>query len=208
MTHIIHKDLSMKNIQLKMVMLVVGILGLTFSSCMHAVMMGSHDSHEGMESITVTKEISRDDYTLTVTMPPMETRIEKTIAITLKSKSGIPDSVTIHYIITKSVMDGASSDHEHSIKDDSEEFKPIHQSISIINGAASIAYDPTKPGRFTLSVETTVNSVDLSNELSFMVHENKGHGMMGMGADWDYPIIGVFAMGAMMVTMWAIRGGF
>lgn len=208
MIHIIHKDLSMKNIQLKMVMFVVGVLGLTFSSCMHAVMMGSHDSHEGMGSITITKEVSRDDYTLAITIPPMETSKEKTIAIILKSKSRVFDSVTVHYMITKSVMDGASSDHGHSIKDDSEEFKPIHQLISIINGAASIAYEPTKPGRFTLSVETTVNSVALSTELSFLVHEKKGYGMMGMGADWDYPIIGVFVMGAMMVTMWAIQGGF
>jgi hypothetical protein len=198
----------MKNIQLKMVLFVVGLLGLTFSSCMHAVMMGSHDSHEGMESITVTKEVSRGDYTLAVTIPPMETNKEKTIAITLKSKSGIPDSATIHYMLTKSEMDGASTAHDHDMKDDSEDFKPIHKTVSIINGTASIAYKPSNAGRFTLSIETTVNSVSLSTELNFMVHEKKGHGMMGMGADWDYPIIGVFVMGAMMVTMWALRGGF
>lgn len=198
----------MKRIQLKLSYLFLALLGFTFSSCMHAVMMGSHDSHDGMESITVTKEVSRGDYTLAVTIPPMESNKEKTITVTLKSNSGIPDSATIHYMLTKSEMDGASTAHEHGMKDDSEDFKPIHKTVSIINGTASIAYKPSNAGRFTLSVEITVNSVSLSTELNFMVHEKKGHGMMGMGADWDYPIIGVLAMSAMMVTMWALRGGF
>ncbi|MHB1050277.1 MAG: hypothetical protein ACYC09_09385 [Bacteroidota bacterium] len=186
---------------------VIALIGLFFSSCMHAVMMGGHGDHEGMESITVTKEVSRGDYTLAVTIPPMESNKEKTITVTLKSNSGIPDSATIHYMLTKSEMDGASTAHDHDMKDDSEDFMPIHKTVSIINGAASFAYKPTNAGRFTLSVETIVNSASLSAELNFMVHEKKGHGMMGMGADWDYPIIGVLAMSAMMVTMWALRGG-
>jgi hypothetical protein len=198
----------MSNIQSKIFILILALLGFTFSSCMHAVMMGSHDSHDGMESITVTKEVSRGDYTLAVTIPPMESNKEKTITVTLKSNSGIPDSATIHYMLTKSEMDGASTAHEHGMKDDSEDFKPIHKTVSIINGTASIAYKPSIAGRFTLSVEITVNSVSLSTELNFMVHKKKGHGMMGMGADWDYPIIGVLTMSAMMVTMWALRGGF
>jgi hypothetical protein len=206
MIHIIHKEHFMKINYFKIAG--IALLGLFFSSCMHAVMMGSHDSHEGMESITVTKEISSGDYTLAVTIPPMETNKEKTIAITLKSNSGIPDSATIHYMLTKSEMDGASTAHEHGTKNDSEDFKSIHKTVSIINGTASVAYTPTNAGRFTLSVETTVDSVALTTELNFMVHEKKGHGMMGMGADWDYPILGVLAMSAMMITMWAVRGGF
>lgn len=196
----------MKSVQLKMVLFL--IIGLTLSSCMHAVMMGSHDSHEGMESVSVTKEVSSGDYTLAVTVPPMETNKEVIITLNLKSKSGVSDSASVHYMITKSVMDGASTGHEHGTKNDSEDFKPIHQTASIINGTASFAHKPTNAGRFNLSVETTVNSVTLSSELSFMVHEKKGHGMMGMGGDWDYPILGVLAMSAMMITMWAVRGGF
>jgi hypothetical protein len=175
---------------------------------MHAVMMGSHDSHEGMESVSVTKEVSSGDYSLAVTIPPMETNKEKTIILTLKSKNNVSDSAIVHYMITKSAVDDTSNGHEHGIKGDSEDFKPIHQTVSIVNGISSIVYEPTNAGRFNLSVETTVNSVTLSSELNFMVHEKKGHGMMGMGADWDYPIIGVLAMSAMMITMWAIRGGF
>jgi hypothetical protein len=196
----------MKSVQLKMLFFL--ILGLTFSSCMHAVMMGSHDSHEGMESISVTKEVSSGDYTLAVTVPPMETNKEVIITLNLKSKSGVSDSATVHYMITKSAMDDASTGHEHGKKDDSQEFKPIHQTASIINGTASFAHKPTSAGRFTLNVKTTVDSIDLSTELNFMVHEKKGHGMMGMGGDWDYPILGVLAMSAMMITMWAVRGGF
>ncbi|NUN68941.1 MAG: hypothetical protein HUU02_04460 [Bacteroidetes bacterium] len=198
----------MKNIELKLSFLILALLGLTFSSCMHAVMMGSHDSHEGMESTTVTKEVSSGDYTLAVTIPPMETNKDVSISVSLRSKSSIPDSGIVHYMITKSSMDGASTSHKHGTKEDSEEFKPIHQTISIINGTTSFAHKPTSTGQFTLSVETTVDSVVLSTELNFMVHEKKGHGMMGMGADWDYPILGVLAMGAMMITMWAVRGGF
>lgn len=195
----------MKTVRLKMVLFL--IIGLTFSSCMHAVMMGSHDSHEGMASTSVMKEVTNGDYTIAVTIPPMETKKEVTISITLKSKSGVPDSATVHYMITKSVMDGASTGHEHGTKNDSEEFKSIHQTASIINGTASIAHKPTIAGQFTLSVEATVDSVDLSTKLIFMVHEKKGRGMMGMGALWDNPILGVLAMSAMMITMWAIRSG-
>ena len=198
----------MKNIHVKMVLCAVVVLGLTFSSCMHAVMMGSHDSHERMESITVTKEVSRGDYTLAVTIPPMELNKQKTIAVTLKPKSGVPASVTVHYVITKSEKDDTATAHEHSMKDDTEEFEPIQMTESIKNGAPSIVNEPTKPGRFNNSTEKTIDSVALSSDLNFMVHGKKGHGMMGMGADWDYPIIGVFVMGAMMITMWAIRGGF
>jgi len=177
---------------------------------MHAVMMGSHDGHEGMESVSIMKEVSSGDYTLAINVPPMETNKEVTIAITLKSKSGVSDSAIVHYMIMKSATDDASTGHEHSSKDDSEQFKPIHQSVSLINGTASVAHTPTSTGQFTLSVETMVDSVALSTELNFMVHEKKVKGMMGMmgmGADWDYPIIGVLAMSAMMITMWAIRGG-
>lgn len=195
----------MKSGKLKIVLIV--ILGLAFSSCMHAVMMGSHDSHEGMESVSVTKEVSSGDYTLAVTIPPMETNKEVTISITLKSKSGIPDSATVHYMFTKSKMDGASTGHEHGTKDDSVEVKSIHQTTTIINGMASIPHKPTSTGQFTFSVETKVDSIVLTTDLKFMVHAKKGHGMMGMGADWDYPILGVLAMSAMMITSWAIRGG-
>jgi len=177
---------------------------------MHAVMMGSHDSHEGMESVSITKEISSGDYTLAVTIPPMETNKEVIISISLKSKGKVPDSATLHFMIMKSEMGGATSGHDHGSKGDSEEFKPIHQTVSIINGMASIAHKPTSAGQLTLSVETTVDSVALSTELNFMVHEKKGKGMMGMmgmGADWDYPILGLLAMSAMMLTMWAVRGG-
>ncbi|MFA5833920.1 MAG: hypothetical protein WDA22_10645 [Bacteroidota bacterium] len=187
---------------------VIALLGLFFSSCMHAVMMGSHDNHEEMESISVSKETSSGDYSLAVTIPPMETNKENIITVTLRSKSGVPDDATIHYMITKSEMDGASNGHEHGLKNDSEDFKAIHQTISILNGAAFIPYEPTIPGRFTFSVKTTVDSVALSTDLNFTVHEKKEHGMMGMGGDWDYPILGVLAMSAMMISMWAIRGGF
>ncbi|MHB1048439.1 MAG: hypothetical protein ACYC09_00010 [Bacteroidota bacterium] len=77
-----------------------------------------------------------------------------------------------------------------------------------MNGATTITFKNTYAGRFTISIEKTVISVSLSIVLNFMMHEKKGHGKMGMGADWNYPIIGVFAMGGMMVTMWALRGGF
>lgn len=200
----------MKNMQSAVSFFVITLLSLTFSSCMHAVMMGGHEGHEGMESTTITKEVSSGDYTLAVTIPPMEANREVTISITLKSKDGVPDSATIHFMIMKSEMGGATSGHDHGSKGDSEEFKPIHQTVSIINGTASVAHTPTSIGQFSLSVETVVDSVALSTELNFMVHEKKGQGMMGMmgmGADWDYPILGVLAMGAMMITMWAVRGG-
>lgn len=92
-----------------------------------------------------------------------------------------------------------------------EESKTIHQALLISKGIASFKYNPTIVGNYKLMIEIDkISNTDssLSIDLIFMAHEKESHGMMGMGASWDYPVIGILAMSAMMVTMWAIRGGF
>lgn len=198
----------MKNIQLALSFFVLALLSLTFSSCMHAVMMGGHGSHDGMESVTTINAVSNGDITLSVTATPMEINKMGTITISLKSKNRIPDTTSVHFMIMKSVTDKEDDAHNHGSDDDSDDFKPIHESVSVINGSASIHYTPTVAGRFILTVETAIDSASLSAELNIPVHKKKEYGMMGMGMFWDYPIIGVLAMGAMMITMWAVRGNF
>jgi len=174
---------------------------------MHAVMMGSHNSHEGKESVTTVQEVRSGDMTLAVTAPPMEVNRESTIEVSLKSGKRISDSTSIHFMIVKSAADGATDQHSHDTMDDTSDFRPIHKTIFISNGSASIAFTPTNAGRFILAIDAAIDSVTVSSELNFIVQNKKSRGMMGMGAVWDYPIVGVLAMGAMMITMWAIRGG-
>lgn len=197
----------MRNIQVNIVLLAAVIAVLPFTSCMHTIMMSGHKTHDGMEQATIIKEVSDGAATLSVTVPPLTAGRESPIAISLTSNKQIPDSVTLHYVITQTGMDDGSPAHEHGTTIEPGAFKSIHQSVPVINGSATIAYTPTQAGHFSLSAQSQVDSVSLTAELNFMVHSGKGHGMMGLGAMWDYPLIGILAMSAMMLVMWGIRGG-
>lgn len=197
----------MKKTNSFIVLIVFVVLLLPLSSCMHAVMMGSHDDHGDHQPSVVTKEVTNGENTLSVSISPMTVEKEGTIAITLRSKSSIADSVSVHYMISKSSSAENSFEHRHGKQSESNEvFKTIHQSIILRNGAATIAHTPTAAGKFAIVTEIENSKFPLSVETDFVVHEKASHGMMGMGSMWDYPIVGVLAMGGMMLAMWAIRG--
>lgn len=188
------------------------VLLLPLSSCMHTMMMGGHEGHGDHQPMTMTKEITNGDYTLSVSIPPLTVGSEGTISISLNSKNNIPESVAVHYMISKNDSMSSFSMHDHNKSMGmTGDFKTIHQKIILFKGSSSILYCPTVSGNFNLMIELenkAIRDSSFSAELNFMVHDKEDHGMMGMGSMWDYPVIGVLVMGTMMVGMWAIRGGF
>lgn len=187
------------------------LVSLFLSSCMHTMMMGGHDDHNEQQATSIIKETTLGENTLSVSIPPLVVGMEGTVTITLRSKQILPESVSIHYMISKSSETGSSSGHDHSgssaVKD---EFKTIHQNIVMLKGTSTIFFAPAAPGNFVLTVEIEkLPSSDspLTVETNFMVHEKKSSGMMGMDGMWNYPVLGVIVMGSMMVGMWMIRGG-
>ncbi len=200
----------MKKYNSSVVLLVLPVLLLLLPSCMGMMMVGGHGDHNEHQATTISKEVTNGDYTLSVSLDPMTTEKSGNITISLRSKNIVPESVAVHYMISKSPVTGSMSGHDHdSHSASSEEFKTVHQNIFLIKGVSTIAFTPTVAENFVLTVEiekrTNVDA-PLSLETPFPVHQKKSRGMMGMGAIWDYPVIGVLVMGTMMIGMWAIRG--
>ncbi len=187
------------------------VLLLPVSSCMHMMMMGGHDDHNEHQATSIIKETTNGDATLSVSIPPMVDGKEGSVTITPRTKSSMPESVGIHYMISKSSDTAGSSGHDHSGSSAVKgEFKTIHQNIVMLKGTSAIFFTPTSAGNFVLTVEIEKTpNVDssFSIEVNFMVHEQNSSGMMGMGGMWDYPVLGVIVMGSIMVGMWMFRGG-
>jgi hypothetical protein len=193
----------------------IGIIMATQTSCMGMMMMGGHDSHNEHAAVKVTKEVTNGDYTLAVSIDPMTVGKEGNIAISFRSKSSVPESIGVHYMITKSSETGGSTGHDHSGNAASkDEFKTIHHNIVMVNGTSTVLFTPTVAGSFVLSVEVEIiqnSDSSFSVETTFMTHEKKSGGMMGMGGmmgiSSEYWFLGTLAMAGMMVIMVMARGG-
>jgi len=187
------------------------VLLVPLTSCMHAVMMSGHDGHNEQTATTVTKEIVNGDNILSISISPLTVGKEGAITITYRSKASASESLFVHYVILEDASPGIAVKHNHAKPSEAtEEFQAIHQSVLLRNGTTTIAYTPAVAGEFVLTAEPEGfqnSSSALSVEAAFVVREKESHGLMGMGSMWDYPIIGVLAMGGLMLTMWAVRGG-
>lgn len=192
---------------MKYTAILFAILSISLTSCMHTMMMGGHEEHQ---STVISKEVVNGEHTLSVSIEPMTVGKEGKIVLSLRSKISLPESMAVHYMISKSSTGGSSSSHDHNNNASSgNEFKTIHQNIVMVKGASTITYIPTAGGSFILTVEVeniSTSDSSFSVETDFMVHEQQRKGMMGMGGMWDYPLLGVVVMGTMMVGMWAIGG--
>lgn len=193
----------------------IGIVMTTQTSCMGMMMMGGHGDHNEHQATTITKEVINGDYTLSVSIEPMTVGKEGNIALSLRSKSSVPESVAVHYMISKASATGVSSGHNHGdLSASNEEFKTIHQNITMMKGTSTVLFTPTVVGNFVLTVEIEKvpnSEASLSVESNFMVHEKKSKGMKGMGGmmgiSSEYWYLGALAMAGMMVWMWTVRGG-
>lgn len=199
---------------MKYTLILFTVLSFSLTSCMHMMMMGGHGDHSEHRATAVTKEIINGDYSLSITIEPMTVGTEGKISFSLRSKHELPESVSVHYMISTSSSIDSSANHDHGEHSTpNAEFTTIHQNITMIKGTSTVVYTPTVAGNFVLSVQIenlpNTNS-SLTIEANFMVHEKKSRGMMGMGGmmgiSSEYWYLGAIAMAGMMVVMWTTRG--
>lgn len=180
-------------------------LSLTLTSCMHVMMMEGHSNHGEAAASKVTKEVITNDVTLTINIEPMTVRTESNIIVSVSSSSHPVDSIYLHYMISQKSTPENNSAHNHGTSSASpDEFKTIHQNITMSNGKLSIPFTPTVAGEFVFSITTDL----FSSEATFTVVEKKSLGMGSMmGVSPEYWYLGAIAMAGMMVIMWTVKGG-
>ncbi|MBI2429640.1 MAG: hypothetical protein HYV29_12765 [Ignavibacteriales bacterium] len=190
---------------MKYIVIFISVFSFAFTSCMHTMMMGGHGDHEGHAATKVTKEVTKNGATLSVTVDPMIVGTESVIAVSISSTISAPDSLNVHYMISKNSGAAESSAHNHgSSSTSNSEFATIHGDAAIKNGKLNIPFTPTVTGEFTLSVHTDA----VSTEVQFSVGEEQSSGMGGMmGISSEYWYLGAIAMAGMMIVMWTVRGG-
>lgn len=190
---------------MKYTIILIAVLPFAFTSCMHTMMMGGHEEHNSHVAIKVTKEVTNNGITLSVIIDPMTVGTASAISLSLSSTATLPDTVNVHYMISKNSGAAESSAHNHGSSSTSiSEFATIHGDAAIKNGKLNIPFTPTVAGEFMLSVETDA----VSTEVPFSVDEEQSSGMGGMmGISSEYWYLGAIAMAGMMVVMLTVKGG-
>jgi hypothetical protein len=187
---------------MKYIVIFIAVFSFAMTSCMHTMMMGGHGEHEGHAAIKVTKEVTKNGTTLSVTVDPMIVGTESVIAVSISSTVSAPDSIYVHYMIMKNSGAAESSAHDHgSSSTSNSEFATIHGDAAIKNGKLNIPFTPTVAGEFTLSVYTDA----VSTEVPFFVTEEQSSGMGGISSEYWY--LGAIAMAGMMIVMLTVKGG-
>lgn len=207
---------------------------LFLSSCMHMGMMGTHGGHQIGEHQTASetsleKEVVIGDIKATAFFPPLTLGKETLIELRLSNlRSGLPVSsaaVSFHAMYLHRV--GGSGEHgahmAHGEKDsllarpDADHAVSFEQEVeeSPQRGLYSVAFTPSQSGEHRLMFHVTaIGGNRLEPELVIEVTRSvaspqPSHGgmMHGTGSTSEYLIIGGALMGAMMIVMWATRGG-
>lgn len=185
---------------------VLALLALSLSSCMHIFTMGKHRDHNRQEQMSRTKEVSNGKQSISVTIPPLTTGSKGVLTIVLQSSAKLPDSVSLHYMISEASTGSHSHNHVHDEGTDQATFETIHANVTFQSDTLFIGFTPALSGRFTFFAQVKDIDPPLSIDLNFMVAEQKSRGFLGIGGMWDYPVLGVILMGTMMIAVWAIRG--
>lgn len=218
-----------------MKIIVVPILGLFLSSCMHLVMMGSHGGeestqHQSMSDSVLEKEVTVGDVKAIATFPPLQIGKQTTFTLKLEDKTtGKPISkahVSFHtaYLHTGEVDEMGGMHMMHGEMDTSHaQSAPDHdvnfeQELveSSTPGIYSIAFTPSQAGEQKVMFHiNAIGGQQLQEEIivetkrnTSTSSESHGGGMMrGMGGTSEYAFIGVALMGTMMIVLWLTRGG-
>lgn len=201
------------------------------SSCMGAMMLGtgghgSHDEDHSATEPTLEKEVIVGELKATAIFPAIE--IGKEAVFTLKllnSKTGEPirgAKVYSHVEFEHSPETHQGMNHMATMDSSSAMKKEEKRGIdfqeeadeSSTPGTYSFSLRPHQSGIHTITFHVTeVDGQILSSALLIeakrtVAEEGEQHsgGMMGMGSSTTYVLIGAAIMGAMMITMWLVRG--
>lgn len=214
--------------------LIMLTFSLGLASCMHLGMMGTHggdhsEEHQPGAEIALEKEITAGDIKATASFPSLLVGKEALLTLKLTNmRNGQPisgaqvsfhatylhkaESVARHDIHgTHGTMDSAhtrfATDHDVSFE------REIHENSQ--PGSYAVAFTASQSGNHTLMFHVTaIADVKLEPELIIEATRDVASGipshggmMHGMGSASEYLILGGALMGAMMIVMWATRGG-
>jgi hypothetical protein len=201
------------------------------SSCMGAMMLGTggHDSQSECHSATeatLEKEVTIGELRAKAVFPAIE--IGKEAVFTLKlsnSKTGEPSrraKVYSHVEFEHPAETHQGMNHMAMMDTSSAMMKEERHGIefqqevdeSSTPGTYSFSLKPHQSGIHTITFHVTeVDGQLLSPPLLIEAKRNAseeakehGGGMMGMGSSTTYVVIGAAVMGAMMLTIWLVRG--
>ncbi len=202
------------------------LLGIVFSSCMHVGMMGSGDAHHSGTSPTtesvLVKETTFGDIKAVATFTPLQ--MDEDVVQSLKlmdARTSQPISgakVYFHALYMHTVESAASHNHPQSNRrPESEHEINIDQVAKESNeaGVYSIPYGSSQLGEHTLMFHIAAIGdrqfdpelvIEATRTLAPQSHEHSG-GMMGMSGTTTYIVLGAVVMSAMMVLMLS-RGAF
>ena len=204
-----------------------------FSSCMHAVMaggIGGHGSedadHSGMEP-TLEKEATTEEVKAIANFPAIELGKEAVFLLRLSNiKTGEPIRRAKVYALVEfghspvahqGMNHMAMPDSSNTMKMEETHRAEFPQEVdeSSVPGTYSFPFKPTQSGIYAISYHVTeIEGQTLSPSMLIgakrMVsngdEKHHGMGMIGMGSSTKYAILGLAVMGAMMLTMWLVRG--
>ena len=204
------------------------LLGIVFSSCMHVGMMGSGDAHHSGTSPTtesvLVKETTFGDIKAVATFAPLQ--MDEDIVQSLKlvdARTSQPISgARVYFHAVYMHTPDATTSHNHSGENsnrrpESEHEINIDQEVkeSSEAGVYTIPYGSSRPGEHTLMFHIAAIGdrtfdpelvIEATRTLAPQSHEHSG-GMMGMSGTTTYIVLGAVVMSAMMVLMLS-RGAF
>ncbi|MBI4417677.1 MAG: hypothetical protein HY563_02795 [Ignavibacteriales bacterium] len=208
--------------------IMISILSLIFSSCMHFGGMGARgmhgsDTHASRYEAALEKEVLIGDIRITAVFPRLELGKETVITLRLthqRTNSPVVSSrVSFHSsflhraeVDNRSASHGAvDSIHHRSVEDHDIHFEQDLED-SAGRGLYSVVFVPPQAGEHRLmfhilELEGRVQDPEIIIEARRTVEGPRADHAQGMmHGDEDYLIIGGVLMGAMMILMWATGG--
>ncbi len=182
-----------------------GLLSLSFSACMHGLMMGGHDEHVEPAPTAVRHEASSGPILLSVEIPPLKVGTGGRIQF-FAYDAGSP--IASQQIVWEVRALEGTEHAGHRSEPTPYEKNGNGGVVALEKGTGIVAWTPGSAGPHVLTAELTTESDTLRSVVTFNVQASHGGSMMGMGSGWAAPVVVVAVMGGLMLAMWAIRGGW
>jgi len=178
---------------------------------MHLLMSDKHTADEPSDSV-IDKQISEGNIDVHAVIPALTMNESQTVSIDVRYRdTQTPVSgAAISFHFMKLSIPGEKHNHSMQSAMDSDMVQGTAKEVS--SGKYSFVVTPAAEGQSSLLISIKpVGNDSLQKAIEFEIQRtvNMQHsmGMMGMGSTSNYLIIGGIVMGAMMIAIWATRGG-
>lgn len=205
---------------MKIVLLI--LLGLLFTSCMHTAMVSDHATLQSNTELALQKEITTGNIKTIATFPPMEYGKETVFLLELsdtKTSQPISGAKVFGHIQYVHKEDRFKHDHDSSRVEKAEIEHDLNWNQQVEEtrepGVYSFSYKCYQTGEHRIIFHVTGIGEQLLDKdivieaIRMIFPETRSHegGMHGIGSDSTYLIIGTLAMSVMMMGMLLVRGG-